>query len=72
MNQLYDLNPVDVPKTLLTSEINQLKQQTIQQFGGGQKIDMDMLPDDMFQDRAQKGSFGYNCLRVGKARKYQC
>ena len=54
MNQLYDLNPVDVPKTLLTSEINQLKQQTIQQFGGGQKIDMSMLPDDMFQDRAHR------------------
>ena len=54
MNQLYDLNPVDVPKTLLTSEISQLKQQTIQQFGGGQKIDMDMLPDDMFQDRAHR------------------
>ena len=54
MNQLYDLNPVDVPKTLLTSEINQLKQQTIQQFGGGQKIDMGMLPDDMFQDRAHR------------------
>jgi len=54
MNQLYDLNPVDVPKTLLMSEINQLKQQTIQQFGGAQKVDMGMLPDDMFQDRAHR------------------
>ena len=54
MNQLYDLNPVEVPETLINNEINQLKQQTIQQFGGGQKIDMNMLPDDMFRDRAHR------------------
>ena len=41
-------------KFLIKNEINQLKQQTIQQFGGGQKIDMDMLPDDMFFDRAER------------------
>ena len=47
MNQLYDLNPVE-SQDMINNEINQLKQQTIQQFGGGQKIDMNMLPDDMF------------------------
>ena len=54
MNQLFDLNAVEVPQSLIKNEINQLKQQTIQQFGGGQKIDMDMLPDDMFFDRAER------------------
>ena len=54
MNQLFDLNTVELPEALVGNEITQLKQQMVQQFGGGQQIDLSMLPDDMFRDKAQR------------------
>ena len=54
MDQLFELNKVDVPEALISNEITQLKQQMVQQFGGGQQIDLSMLPDDMFKDKAQR------------------
>jgi trigger factor len=54
MDQLFELNKVDVPEALIANEITQLKQQMVQQFGGGQQIDLSMLPDDMFKDKAQR------------------
>ena len=54
MDQLYKLNKVDVPEALVANEIIQLKKQMIQQFGGGQEIDLNMLPDDMFKDKAKR------------------
>ncbi|MDG1164664.1 MAG: trigger factor [Porticoccaceae bacterium] len=52
MDQLFELNKVDVPDALVSNEIIQLKQQMVQQFGGGQQIDLSMLPDDMFKEKA--------------------
>ena len=54
MNQLADLNPVDVPSALVANEITQLKQQMVQQFGGGQQIDLSILPDEMFKEKAER------------------
>jgi trigger factor len=54
MDQLYKLNKVEVPKALVANEIVQLKKQMIQQFGGGQEFDLNMLPDDMFKDKAKR------------------
>lgn len=54
MDQLYKLNKVDVPEALVANEIIQLKKQMIQQFGGGQEIDLNMLPHDMFKDKAKR------------------
>jgi trigger factor len=54
MDQLFELNKVDVPEALIANEIVQLKQQMVQQFGGGQQIDLSMLPDDMFKEKAQR------------------
>ena len=54
MDQLFDLNKVDVPAALISNEITQLKQQMVQQFGGGQQIDLSMLPDDMFKEKAER------------------
>ena len=50
MNQLFELNSVELPSALVANEINQLKQQ----FGGGQQIDLSMLPDDMFKEKAER------------------
>jgi len=54
MDQLHALNKVEVPDALVANEIVQLKQQMIQQFGGGQQFDLNMLPDDMFKDKAER------------------
>jgi len=54
MNQLFDLNKVELPAALVDNEITQLKQQMVQQFGGGQQIDLSMLPDDMFREKAER------------------
>ena len=54
MDQLYKLNKVEVPEALVANEIVQLKKQMIQQFGGGQEFDLNMLPDDMFKAKAQR------------------
>jgi len=54
MDQLYKLNEVEVPEALVANEIVQLKKQMIQQFGGGQDFDLNMLPDDMFKDKAKR------------------
>ena len=54
MNQLFVLNAVELPIALVANEITQLKQQMVQQFGGGQQIDLSMLPDDMFKEKAER------------------
>jgi trigger factor len=54
MNQLFELNKVELPAALVTNEITNLKQQMVQQFGGGQEIDLSMRPDDMFKEKAER------------------
>jgi len=46
---------VQIPKALITNEIQGLKRQALQQYGmGGQDFDLNMLPDDMFKDQAER------------------
>lgn len=45
---------VQVPKALVKNEVNALRQQAMQQFGGGRNIDPSMLPDDLFTEQAQR------------------
>ena len=54
MDQLFELNSVELPSALVAHEITQLKQQMVQQFGGGQQIDLSILPDDMFREKAER------------------
>jgi trigger factor len=54
VNELLKLHSVELPKALVASEINVLRQQTIQQYGGGQRVDGNMLPAELFQDQAQR------------------
>ncbi|NKB31646.1 MAG: trigger factor [Pseudomonadales bacterium] len=57
-NKIMDalLNEVDVsvPDALLSTEIQQLKGQAMQQMGGGQGSDPSMLPDDLFIEQAKR------------------
>lgn len=55
MDGLLANNEVQIPKALVSSEIQTLKQQTLQQFGGAQSgLDTSFLPDDMFVEQAEK------------------
>lgn len=54
INGLLANNEVDVPSSLVDQEIDRLRQQAVQQFGGGQQIDANMLPAELFKDQAQK------------------
>jgi trigger factor len=53
MEQLFAHNSVELPEALIANETTQLKQQMVQQFGGGQQIDLNMLPDQMFRGKAK-------------------
>jgi trigger factor len=47
-------NEVDAPKALIDSEIQRQRQQMAQQFGGGQDIDLNMLPAELFEAQANR------------------
>ncbi|WP_086931456.1 trigger factor [Agarilytica rhodophyticola] len=56
LDSLLDRTPVEVPNALVAGEIDALRNQTIQQYGGAaENLDMKaLLPDDMFKEQAQR------------------
>lgn len=52
--QLVDINGIEVPAALVDSEIDNLRKQAVQRFGGGAQIDPNMLPKEMFEDQAKR------------------
>ncbi len=52
--QLVDINGIEVPSALVDSEIDNLRKQAVQRFGGGAEIDPNMLPKEMFEDQAKR------------------
>lgn len=55
MEQLLKLHSVGLPSALVSAEINQLKRQMLQQFGGdGAGFDPSILPDDLFKPQAER------------------
>ncbi len=58
MDQLLEANEVELPKALVESEINVLREQMMQQFGGieqNKNLDLkSLLPDDMFKEQAER------------------
>lgn len=51
---LQENNEVEVPSALVDQEIDRLRQQAVQQFGGGQQMDASMLPAELFKEQAEK------------------
>lgn len=51
---LMKINSFDIPKALIGEEIKRQKHEAVHQFGGHGKIDPNMLPDEMFEKRAEK------------------
>ncbi|MFZ5723041.1 MAG: trigger factor [Pseudomonadota bacterium] len=53
MEQLVAKVNVELPKALVTQEVQRLRQNMMQQFGGAQ-IDPSLLPDELFSEQARK------------------
>ena len=58
LNGLLEKNSVDVPSALVAGEIDALRNQMMQQYGGAAKgMDIkSLLPDEMFKEQAEKRS----------------
>jgi len=54
MDGLVKAHEFDIPQGLVNGEIQRMRQQMMQQFGGGQQFDASMLPDDLFQEQAER------------------
>lgn len=56
LDSLIERTPVEVPNALISGEIEALRNQTIQQYGGAaENLDMKaLLPDDMFREQAKR------------------
>ncbi|MCP5331588.1 MAG: trigger factor [Pseudomonadales bacterium] len=55
MELLLKEHKIDLPLSLIRNEIDSLRQQALQQFGGGRKnIDPSMLPDELFKEQAER------------------
>lgn len=54
-SKLVELNAIEVPSALVDEEIDNLRRQAVQQFGGpDSKLDPEMLPKEMFTDQAKR------------------
>lgn len=54
INGLLENNKVDLPKALVEQEIDQLRQQALQRFGGAQQQNLPELPAELFQEQAER------------------
>lgn len=52
MDGLLTANPIEVPKALLSNEVDRLRVQAVQQFGGN--IKPDQLPAELFEEQAKR------------------
>lgn len=51
---LVNSHEVAIPTALVGGEIQTLRQQAMQQFGAGNNIDPNMLPDELFREQAER------------------
>ena len=49
---IRDRHDIDVPRALVEREIERLRQETVQRYGGSDKIDPSLLPLEMFEAQA--------------------
>jgi trigger factor len=50
---LAESNEIDIPESMVAQEIDTMKREAMQQFGGGQDMDLSQLPNELFQEQAQ-------------------
>lgn len=54
MDELIKLVDIPIPQALIANEVVQLRNQAMEQFGRGRKVDASLLPDNLFADQARR------------------
>ena len=54
LSGLLEQNQIDVPKAAVTREIEALRQQALQRFGAANSKNVPQLPDELFQEQAER------------------
>jgi len=54
MDGLLEVTELELPKALISAEIDRMRKEAVQQFGGAQQIDPSVLPSGMFEKQAEK------------------
>src|SRR5699024_5634198 len=54
MQALVEKHEIDVPQALVSGEVQRMRQEMLQQFGGAQQFDSSLLPDDLFTEQAER------------------
>lgn len=54
MDALAKKHDFDLPEALVKQESGRMREQMMQQFGGGQQFDASFLPDELFRDQAER------------------
>lgn len=54
MEGIVKSNEVDLPKALIQQEIDRMRKEAVQQFGGNAQIDPSMLPAEMFTEQSER------------------
>jgi trigger factor len=54
LDGLIGITSVEVPTALVTVEVDRMREEAVQQFGGAEKIDPTVLPAEMFEKQAEK------------------
>ena len=54
INGLVEANEIELPKALIDGEVNVLRQQALQRFGGQQAANMPELPAELFTEQAER------------------
>lgn len=54
MDGLAKNHQFDLPEALVKQEAGRMREQMMQQFGGGQQFDASLLPDELFRDQAER------------------
>lgn len=49
---LASQNDIDIPESMIAQEIDAMKREAVQQFGGGQDMDLSQLPNELFSEQA--------------------
>jgi trigger factor len=52
--KLIEVNGIEVPSSLVDQEIDHMRKQAVQQFGGGADMDPNMLPKELFEEQAKR------------------
>ena len=54
LSGLLEQNQIDVPKAAVTREVEALRQQALQRFGAANSKNVPQLPDELFQEQAER------------------